>query len=188
MIQDSQNYRVTQLIPSLLEKEDIQGYINILPGEELKEYVRACLAKAEYKLTKEDMLVCEVMCDLAILRGQIQPRLVNRDTNEIQYVPTDVLATMLVAALIRNTYYDEKHPITSLFKAREELYDLGKDPNTFASGRTLNDQTLQQIFQCVEAQLGPLTPVETAAPVMRSPQEDFSTAIFIAKNIKLWSR
>lgn len=187
MIQDSQKYRITQLIPSLLEKKDIQGYVNILPGEELKEYVRACLAKADYLITEEDMLVCEVMCDLAILRGQIQPRL-SRETNEIEYVPTDVLATMLVAALIRNTYFDEEHPVTSLFKAREELYELGKDPNTFTSGRVLNDQTLQQIFQCVEAQLGPLTPVETAAPVMRSPQEDFSTAIFIAKNIKLWSR
>ena len=182
-----QGLSITELMPSLLEKDNKYRYLDLLPSKELKEYTIKCLEYSGYELTDEDMLVCEIMCDLGVLRGQIQARY-NPELNHVDYIPTDVLSTMIVAAHLRSIYYDEEHPVISPFKAREELYELGKNPDNFSTQRALNDQTLQQIFQCIEAQDGPLTKVETAAPVMRSPQEDFSTAVFIAKKIKHWSR
>lgn len=190
MILDSQKLKIKEIYPQLKENNSIDTYLDILPSKELKEYALACLEKTNYKPTDKDLLLLEVMCDFGLLRGQINAMIDPNPDNEAKmvYIPTNILATQIVAAIIRNIYFDIEHPITSLVRAREELYDMGKYEFTYESGRPLNDQTLQQIFQCVEAQMGPLTPIETLAPVQRSPQEDFATAVFIVDNIERWNK
>ena len=53
---------------------------------------------------------------------------------------------------------------------------------------SVSGQILGQIFQCIEGQYGASTPVEGSIPIVRSPQEDFADAIYIAKSLKHWSR
>ena len=94
---------------------------------------------------------------------------------------------MIAGMMLHDIYIDEEHLTTSLYKAREEFWTIGKDPDNF-NGSVMNDQILGQIFQCIEGQFGASTPVEGSIPIVRSPQEDFADAIYIAKCLKYWSR
>ena len=173
--------KCTELIPSLDNKEDKNRFTNIL-NSSLQSYIRLCLEHAKVEVSEFALLACEILCDLGVSRGIF----VYNKAKDI-YEPSEALQTMIAGMMLHDIYIDEEHLTTSLYKAREEFWPIGKDPDNF-NGSVMNDQILGQIFQCIEGQFGASTPVEGSIPIVRSPQEDFADAIYIAKCLKYWSR
>ena len=173
--------KCTELIPSLDNKEDKNRFTNIL-NSSLQSYIKLCLEHAEVEVSEFALLACEILCDLGVSRGIF----VYNKAKDI-YEPSEALQTMIAGMMLHDIYIDEEHLTTSLYKAREEFWPIGKDPDNF-NGSVMNDQILGQIFQCIEGQFGASTPVEGSIPIVRSPQEDFADAIYIAKCLKYWSR
>ena len=173
--------KCTELIPSLDNKEDKNRFTNIL-NSSLQSYIRLCLEHAKTEVSEFALLACEILCDLGVSRGIF----VYNKAKDI-YEPSEALQTMIAGMMLHDIYIDEEHLTTSLYKAREEFWPIGKDPDNF-NGSVMNDQILGQIFQCIEGQFGASTPVEGSIPIVRSPQEDFADAIYIAKCLKYWSR
>ena len=173
--------KCTELIPSLDNKEDKNRFVNIL-NSSLQNYIGLCLEHAKVEVSEFALLACEILCDLGVSRGIF----VYNKTKDI-YEPSEALQTMIAGMMLHDIYIDEEHLTTSLYKAREEFWPIGKDPDNF-NGSVMNDQILGQIFQCIEGQFGASTPVEGSIPIVRSPQEDFADAIYIAKCLKYWSR
>ena len=173
--------KCTELIPSLDNKEDKNRFTNIL-NSSLQNYIGLCLEHAKVEVSEFALLACEILCDLGVSRGIF----VYNKAKDI-YEPSEALQTMIAGMMLHDIYIDEEHLTTSLYKAREEFWPIGKDPDNF-NGSVMNDQILGQIFQCIEGQFGASTPVEGSIPIVRSPQEDFADAIYIAKCLKYWSR
>ena len=173
--------KCTELIPSLDNKEDKNRFVNIL-NSSLQNYIGLCLEHAKVEVSEFALLACEILCDLGVSRGIF---IYNKAKNI--YEPSEALQTMIAGMMLHDIYIDEEHLTTSLYKAREEFWPIGKDPDNF-NGSVMNDQILGQIFQCIEGQFGASTPVEGSIPIVRSPQEDFADAIYIAKCLKYWSR
>ena len=173
--------KCTELIPSLDNKEDKNRFVNIL-NSSLQNYIGLCLEHAKVEVSDFALLACEILCDLGVSRGIF----VYNKAKDI-YEPSEALQTMIAGMMLHDIYIDEEHLTTSLYKAREEFWPIGKDPDNF-NGSVMNDQILGQIFQCIEGQFGASTPVEGSIPIVRSPQEDFADAIYIAKCLKYWSR
>ena len=173
--------KCTELIPSLDNKEDKNRFVNIL-NSSLQNYIGLCLEHAKVEVSDFALLACEILCDLGVSRGIS----VYNKAKDI-YEPSEALQTMIAGMMLHDIYIDEEHLTTSLYKAREEFWPIGKDPDNF-NGSVMNDQILGQIFQCIEGQFGASTPVEGSIPIVRSPQEDFADAIYIAKCLKYWSR
>ena len=173
--------KCTELIPSLDNKEDKNRFTNIL-NSSLQTYIGLCLEHAKVEVSEFALLACEILCDLGVSRGIF----VYNKAKDI-YEPSEALQTMIAGMMLHDIYIDEEHLTTSLYKAREEFWPIGKDPDNF-NGSVMNDQILGQIFQCIEGQFGASTPVEGSIPIVRSPQEDFADAIYIAKCLKYWSR
>lgn len=173
--------KCTELIPSLADKENKNRFIEIL-NPSLQTYINLCLKHSKTDVSDFALLACEILCDLGVSRG-----IFTYNKFEDKYEPSEALQTMIAAMMLHDIYVDEEHLTTSLYKAREEFWPIGKDPNNF-NGSVMNDQILGQIFQCIEGQYGASTPVEGSIPVVRSPQEDFADAIYIAKCLKHWSR
>ena len=173
--------KCTELIPSLDNKEDKNRFTNIL-NSSLQSYIKLCLEHAKVEVSEFALLACEILCDLGVSRGIF----VYNKAKDI-YEPSEALQTMIAGMMLHDIYIDEEHLTTSLYKAREEFWPIGKDPDNF-NGSVMNDQILGQIFQCIEGQFGASTPVEGSIPIVRSPQEDFADAIYIAKCLKYWSR
>ena len=173
--------KCTVLIPSLDNKEDKNRFTNIL-NSSLQNYIKLCLEHAKVEVSEFALLACEILCDLGVSRGIF----VYNKAKDI-YEPSEALQTMIAGMMLHDIYIDEEHLTTSLYKAREEFWPIGKDPDNF-NGSVMNDQILGQIFQCIEGQFGASTPVEGSIPIVRSPQEDFADAIYIAKCLKYWSR
>ena len=173
--------KCTELIPSLDNKEDKNRFVNIL-NSSLQNYIGLCLEHAKVEVSDFALLACEILCDLGVSRGIF----IYNKAKDI-YEPSEALQTMIAGMMLHDIYIDEEHLTTSLYKAREEFWPIGKDPDNF-NGSVMNDQILGQIFQCIEGQFGASTPVEGSIPIVRSPQEDFADAIYIAKCLKYWSR
>ena len=173
--------KCTELIPSLDNKEDKNRFTNIL-NSSLQNYIRLCWEYAKVEVSEFALLACEILCDLGVSRGIF---VYNKAKD--MYEPSEALQTMIAGMMLHDIYIDEEHLTTSLYKAREEFWPIGKDPDNF-NGSVMNDQILGQIFQCIEGQFGASTPVEGSIPIVRSPQEDFADAIYIAKCLKYWSR
>ena len=173
--------KCTELIPSLDNKEDKNRFTNIL-NSSLQNYIKLCLEHAKVEVSEFALLACEILCDLGVSRGIF----IYNKAKDI-YEPSEALQTMIAGMMLHDIYIDEEHLTTSLYKAREEFWPIGKDPDNF-NGSVMNDQILGQIFQCIEGQFGASTPVEGSIPIVRSPQEDFADAIYIAKCLKYWSR
>ena len=173
--------KCTELIPSLDNKEDKNRFVNIL-NSSLQSYIKLCLEHAKVEVSEFALLACEILCDLGVSRGIF----IYNKAKDI-YEPSEALQTMIAGMMLHDIYIDEEHLTTSLYKAREEFWPIGKDPDNF-NGSVMNDQILGQIFQCIEGQFGASTPVEGSIPIVRSPQEDFADAIYIAKCLKYWSR
>ena len=173
--------KCTELIPSLADKEDKSRFINIL-NPSLQHYIKLCLEHAKVEVSDFALLACEILCDLGVSRGVF---VYNKAKDK--YEPSEALQTMIAGMMLHDIYIDEEHLTTSLYKAREEFWPIGKTPDNF-NGSVMNDQILGQIFQCIEGQYGASTPVEGSIPIVRSPQEDFADAIYIARTLKHWSR
>lgn len=172
--------KCTELIPSLLDKRDKKRFIDIL-NKSLQHYINLCLEHAQVEVSDFALQACEILCDLGVSRG-----IFTHKGNDV-YEPSDALQTMIAAMMLHDVYIDEEHLTTSIYRAREEFWPIAKNTDNF-NGAVINDHILGQIFQCIEGQFGAATPVEGSIPVVRSPQEDFADAIYIAKCLEHWTR
>lgn len=170
--------RCTDLIPALADRSNKSRFIEIL-NPSLQQFLTLCFEHSQKEISDFSLLACEILCDLGVSRGIFTHKGANI------YEPSDALQTMITAMMLHDLYIDEEHLTTSIYKAREEFWPIGKNPDNF-NGSVMNDSILGQIFQCIEGQFGAATPVEGSIPVVRSPQEDFADAIYIAKLIPHW--
>lgn len=163
-----------KLFPSLSDKNNKNRFIEFLSVEDLQVFTRKCLEKANYTLTDDDLALCEIICDNLIVRSNL--------SSEVHNSLVDVL---LIAAMLHNTYNNENNIIESLFKPRQEFYEIGKQDDLYEF-KAIPDQILEQIFQCIEAKYGELSPVPLTKPTIGSYQEIFANSFFIIKNRKRW--
>ena len=163
-----------ELFPELANKENSNRFIDFLSIDDLKIFTRKCLEKANYSLSEDDLCLCEIICDNLI-----------RKSNLSTEVHNSIVDSLLIAAMLHNTYNDENKKIESLFKPREQFYEVAKQEDLYEHGK-IPDQFLEQIFQCVEAKYGEISPVPMTKPAIGSYQEIFSNSFFIIENRKRW--
>lgn len=84
------------------------------------------------------------------------------------------LQPIIAAGYIHNLFYSSEQPVTSIFMAREKLSDAAK-----ASG--IMDSWADLVFQTVEGQLGPKTPIPACAPHGDHPIQIFAWARWFVK-------
>lgn len=159
-----------------LDTDDKDRFINFLMEDNTKIFVRAALDKANYELTAKDLQLCEIVLDDLIYRGVLQP--ITRQ----QYV--DVI---LIAAMLRNCYKDEDHPVTSLFKPREEFNDI-EILDEFKVTGGIPKQFFEQLYQLIEGQYGELTEVHFCKPTVGSIQQMFVDCIKMQEAIYKYDR
>ena len=152
--------------PILADKTNKERYIDFLSKDDYKKFTKLALNKANYELTDKDLQLCEIICDMAIRK-----RMLKLDVR--QYY----LDHLLIAAMLKNTYKDDEHPVTSLFKPREELkiliYEKYEDPTL------IQESFFEQVCQLIEAQYGEFTPVEFCMPSIGSMQATFAECVYI---------
>lgn len=151
-----------------LYTDDKERFIKSLPHEDLRVFVKECLTHADYELTDKDLKLCQLICEVGFERMKIR--------EDGAY--SGIIIDELIAAMLRNTYFDRVRPVTSLFKAREEFWAIGKDDSLYTEGE-FNDKILEGIFQCIEGQMGVHTPIAFNSPVQGSPQDDFALYCFL---------
>lgn len=154
-----------EMFPDLLGDESNRDrYIEFLLDSNERLFVRKALEKADYTLTDKDLQLCEIVLDDMIYRDVLQ------DQARQQYI--DV---MLIAAMLRNCYKDPEHPITSLFKIREEFGDLEHLEEYGPYG--MPQQFFEQIYQLIEGQNGEETRVHFCKPTVGSIHQMFVDCI-----------
>lgn len=159
-----------ELFPELADETNRERFIDWLIEDDLKKFTRLALQKANYELTDEDLQLCEILCDTLIRKNALFPYQRN--------VSTDVI---IIAAMLRNTYKDEEHPITSIFKPREEFEELRKHESYEYN---IPEQFFEQLCQLIEAQDGDKTKVDFCKPSVGSIQQLFADCIYIQECIK----
>lgn len=152
-----------EMFPELADTSNRERFIDFLMENDERIFVRKALEKANYTLTDKDLQLCEIILDDMIYRGVLQP------TTRQQYI--DVL---IIAAMLRNCYRDDEHPITSLFRIREEFNDI-EILDEFEYG--IPKQFYEQIYQLIEAQDGEATEVHFCRPTVGSIQQMFVDCI-----------
>ena len=162
------------LFPELGNKENRNRFIEFLSIDDLQVFVKECLKKANYTLTDDDLYLCEIICDNLINKSNL--------SSEVHNSLVDVL---LIASMLHNTYNDESNIIDSLFKPRQMFLEIGRQSDLYEYDG-IPDQILEQIFQCIEAKHGELSPVPLTKPAIGSYQDIFSNSYFIIKNRQRW--
>lgn len=163
-----------ELFPELGDKENRNRFIDFLSIEDLQAFTKECLEASNYTLQEDDLLLCEILCDSLINKSNLSSSVHN-----------SLVDVLLIAAMLHNTYQDDNEKVLSLFKPRQAFYEVGKQSDLYEYDE-IPDQILEQIFQCIEAKHGELSPVPLNKPTVGSYQEIFANAYFTVKNRKRW--
>lgn len=163
-----------ELFPELTNKENKNRFIDFLSIEDLQAFTKKCLEVSNYELQEDDLLLCEIICDTLINKSNLSSSVHN-----------SLVDVLLIAAMLHNTYINDNKQVNSLFMPRQEFYEIGKQSDLYEYDE-IPDQILEQIFQCIEAKYGELSPVPLTKPTVGSYQEIFSNSYFIIKNRKRW--
>ena len=162
---------VKEMFPALADESNIRRFLDFIKVDDLKLFTEECLKKAGYEITEYENKVAEIAMDFLIRKELLTP------DNHQTYVDA-----LLVAAMLHNIYFDEKHLMTSLFKAREE-FDYIADKNEYGP---LPEQMREMVWDTIEGQLGDCTPMSKTKPSPNSPQDLFATSVWIVRNAKHW--
>lgn len=165
---------VKEVFPQLAEEKDVKRYLNFIKVNDLRIFAEECLKHANHEITEYENKVAEIAMNFLIRK-----ELLDTDNHQT-YVDA-----LLVAAMLHNIYFDEKHIVTSLFKAREE-FDYIADKNELYEYGALPEQMREMIWDTIEGQLGDCTPMSKTKPSPNSPQDLFATAVYIVRNSKDW--
>ena len=162
-----------ELFPELADKTNKERYIEFLSHKDYKKFTKLALDKANYELTDNDLQLCKVICDVAIEKGMLWPPK-GPEGRRNHY-----LDHLLIAAMLRNTYKDDKYFISSLFRPREEFRPLIYEE--YEDYKQIHPEFFEQLCQLIEAQYGIHTPVELCLPAVGSMQATFSTCVYISE-------
>lgn len=163
---------VTEVFPQLVDETDVNRYLNFIKVNDLRLFTEKCLEHANYKITEYENKVAELALNFLIRKELLD------EGNHQTYVDA-----LLVAAMLHNVYFDEKHICTSLFKAREE-FDYIANMNDIYEYGALPEQMREMVWDTIEGQLGDCTPMSKTKPSPNSPQDLFATAVYIVRNSK----
>lgn len=165
---------VTEMFPNLADKENKNRYLEFIKINDLKIFAKKCLEHANYEISEYENKIAEIAMDFLIRKELLDT------TNHQTYVDA-----LIVAAMLHNIYFDEKHLSTSLFKAREE-FDYIADMEGIYEFGPLPEQMREMIWDTIEGQLGDCTPMSKTKPSPNSPQDLFATAVFIVRQGWRW--
>ena len=165
---------VKEMFPILADESNINRYLNFIKVDDLRLFTEECLKKADYKITEYENKVAEIAMDFLIRKELLTP------DNHQTYVDA-----LLVAAMLHNVYFDEKHLMNSLFKAREEFDEIAGREGIYQYG-PLPEQMREMVWDTIEGQLGDCTPMSKTKPSPNSPQDLFATSVWIVRNAKHW--
>lgn len=165
---------VKEMFPVLADESNINRYLNFIKVDDLRLFTEECLKKADYKITEYENKVAEIAMDFLIRKELLTP------DNHQTYVDA-----LLVAAMLHNVYFDEKHLMTSLFKTREEFDEIAGREGIYQYG-PLPEQMREMVWDTIEGQLGDCTPMSKTKPSPNSPQDLFATSVWIVRNAKHW--
>lgn len=161
--------RCTELFPELKDETNINRYIDFISTtDDLKDFVRDCFTVAGKEITEYENKVCEILLDSMIKKG-----LLDTDNHQI-YVDT-----MLVSALLHNTYFDDEDILGTLFKPRDNF-------DSVADKYEIPEQFREAIWDGVEGQLGDMTPIAKIKPSPNTPQDLLANSIWIVRNFLNW--
>lgn len=163
-----------EMFPVLADETNNKRFIEFIKVKDLKVFTEECLKEANYEITEYENKVAEITIDFLIRKELISPE------NHQTYVDA-----LLIAAMLHNIYFDEKHISTSLFKAREAFDKIADKEDIYEYG-PLPEQMREMIWDTIEGQLGDCTPMSKTKPSPNSPQDLFATAVWITRNAKSW--
>lgn len=165
---------VKEIFPQLQDETNKRRYLDFIKVDDLRIFTEESLKKANYEITEYENKVAEIAMNFLIRKELL-------DVNNHQtYVDA-----LLVAAMLHNIYFDEKHIATSLFKAREEFDEIADKDDLYEFG-ALPEQMREMIWDTIEGQLGDCTPMSKTKPSPNSPQDLFATAVYVVRNAKDW--
>lgn len=165
---------VNEMFPQLSNKEDANRFLNFIKVDDLRIFAQECLKHANHEITEYENKVAEIAMNFLIRKELLD------QGNHQTYVDA-----LLVASMLHNVYFDEKHISTSLFKAREEFDHIADNDDLYEYG-ALPEQMREMIWDTIEGQLGDCTPMSKTKPSPNSPQDLFATAVYIVRNSKQW--
>ena len=163
-----------ELFPQLDDKNDNNRFLNFIKIDDLREFTKEYLKKANHEITEYENKVAEITLDMLIRKELLAP------DNHQTYVDA-----LLIAAMLHNIYFDENKICTSLFKAREEFDEIANMEDIYKHG-AIPEQFREMIWDTIEGQLGDLTPMSKTKPSPNSPQDLFATAVYVVRNSKRW--
>lgn len=150
-------------------------HLDLIKVEEVKNFIVDTLEK--HNIEEERINNSETVIDIVI-------ELLKRKQLFVPEYQGGFVSAMVASAYLHNIYFsysDYENEIekdwTKLFKARMELFDSIVEYRIPAS-------IVDAIFQTIEAQLGDLAPINALKANPGTPQEIFSTAVYIANNYK----
>jgi len=153
---------MTQLELEILLQQEEGRHFQTLKLPEVREFL--ILSLSEYG-TEEKLSEANEVADVMIGMLKKMKQITAQGSQTFVEI-------MIAAALTHNLFYEDN--ITSLFEAREKL-----SPIAIEAG--LPENGSDGIFQAIEAQLGPDTPVPVCKPVPGTPTEMFAWAVWFVK-------
>lgn len=152
-----------------LKGVDKEKYLNFIDPA-FKDFVIACYEEAGCDINEIDYenKVCEIVIDHLIRGGFLN--------SKGKQIFVDLL---LVSAFLHNVYFDEKDLVTSITKPRAVFMPV-------AESLDMPEQYTDAIFEAIESQLGPATPIRACKPGANTPQEVLANCIYITRSLHKW--
>lgn len=154
-----------------LKAEGADKYLNFMDPA-FKEFVVKCYDHAGVSIEdiEYENKVCEIMIDHLIRGGFL-----NKSGKQI------FVDLLLVSAFLHSLYINENDLITTMVKPRIEFLPI-------AESLDMPEQYTDAIFEAIESQFGPATPIRACKPGANTPQEVLAESIFIARNLYKWCK
>lgn len=144
---------------------DYSPSFEMIADENIRNFVHEALIthgnRTKFKMANRAAIMIR---DRFVSRGYIKP--------EGQQMFVDVV---IAAAFLHNLFF-KNGDLKTLFQARIELMPLEEKYKLNAN----------YIFQCIEAQIGELHPIEKLKPVPHTPESELADVLFYAYNLEMW--
>ena len=155
----------------VLSGDNYDKYLNFIDPA-FKEYILKCYEHANKRIEEAEYenKVCEILIDLLVRGGFL-----NSSGKQI------FIDLLITSAYLHSVYFDERDLVMSIVKPRAEFLPI-------ATSLDMPDQYTDAIFEAIESQLGPATPIRACKPGVNTPQETLAYAIYIARSLHKWCK
>lgn len=175
----SKMLRAREMFPQLADESNMNRFVEFIKVNDLKEFCKRCMKKANMEPTVYTNKVAEYTLDLLIRKELLTP------DNHQTYVDA-----LLIASFLHCAYYGQEESmeeyaigfeenISLLFKAREQFDEIANmDDYEFGP---IPEQFREMVWDTIEGQLGDCTPMAKTKPSPNTPQDLFATAVWMVK-------